>query len=415
LKVVEALDRIHRPWLIRVSRQMARGEELRADIERLLERFFNRMVQAVETGDPAWLDPVLAEWVAARTQTEVENQEISLPGLINQIHLLTYEIGRENLIDADALDLTGALLPIFVHAYEYTSRLEMESNIYHIARELEAANATLQRLDKSKSDFIAIAAHELKTPLTLIEGYAAMLRDQIPPPEAFDSARVLLRGIDNGTRRLREIVDDMIDVSLIDNNLLSLRFQPMWINRLLDVLQKEFARTIAERRLNVEIRPFPGSDELTYGDGERLFQAFKNLFSNAIKYTPDGGRVTVDGRKLPGFLEVTFADSGIGIDPENHLRIFEKFGRVGNVALHSSGKTKFKGGGPGLGLPITKGIIEAHGGSIWVESDGYDEKRCPGSIFHVLLPLYTDPPDLKTSKLFPALTETQPNPEGPIE
>jgi signal transduction histidine kinase len=81
------------------------------------------------------------------------------------------------------------------------------------------------------------------------------------------------------------------------------------------------------------------------------------------------------------------SDSGIGIDPEHHERIFDKFYQTGQVALHSSGRTKFKGGGPGLGLAIVKGIVEAHGGRIWVESEGCDETACPGSQFHVVLPV----------------------------
>lgn len=144
---------------------------------------------------------------------------------------------------------------------------------------------------------------------------------------------------------------------------------------------------------------------MTFGDEERLFQALRNVLTNAIKYTPDGGVITVGGRKLPGFIEITVSDTGIGIDPENHTLVFEKFGRLGSVSLHSSGKTKFKGGGPGLGLPITKGIIEAHGGAIWVESRGYDEVNCPGSTFHILLPIRKIPPDDRTAKLFNPLTE----------
>jgi signal transduction histidine kinase len=146
---------------------------------------------------------------------------------------------------------------------------------------------------------------------------------------------------------------------------------------------------------------------MIFGDEERLYQAFRNLISNAIKYTPDGGKVAVDGRKLPGFIEVTISDTGIGIDPEDHTLIFEKFGRLGNVSLHSSGKTKFKGGGPGLGLPITKGIVEAHGGSVWVESSGYNEVDCPGSVFHVLLPIRKTPPDSKSAKLFSPLVDLE--------
>ena len=114
-------------------------------------------------------------------------------------------------------------------------------------------------------------------------------------------------------------------------------------------------------------------------------------------------KITIDGRTLPGFIEVIVADTGIGISAENQSLIFEKFGQLGRVELHSSGKTKFKGGGPGLGLPIARGILEAHGGSIWVESDGYDEIKCPGSTFHILVPARTDTPDAEMQKLFDTL------------
>jgi signal transduction histidine kinase len=86
-------------------------------------------------------------------------------------------------------------------------------------------------------------------------------------------------------------------------------------------------------------------------------------------------------------VEVTIADSGIGIDPQHHDLIFEKFYRVGELNLHSSGQIKFKGAGPGLGLFIAKGIVEAHGGHIWVESEGQNEEQPPGSTFHMLLPV----------------------------
>jgi signal transduction histidine kinase len=100
---------------------------------------------------------------------------------------------------------------------------------------------------------------------------------------------------------------------------------------------------------------------------------------------------------------VTVEDTGIGISAENQTSIFDKFGQLGRVELHSSGKTKFKGGGPGLGLPIAKGILEAHGGSLWVESPGHDETACPGSTFHMLIPARTEAPDPNMAKLFDAL------------
>jgi signal transduction histidine kinase len=260
-------------------------------------------------------------------------------------------------------------------------------------------------LDRSKSDFIAVAAHELKTPLTLIEGYASMMREQFSGDESAAMLSLLLKGVDNGTRRLGEIIDDMIDVSMIDNNLLSLNFQPTWINQLLELLEEELKESIDDRKQIIEIRDFQGSDQMTFADSERIYQALRNILTNAIKYTPDGGKIIVDGRLLSGFIEVTVEDSGIGIPVEDQSRIFEKFGSLGDVALHSSGKTKFKGGGPGLGLPITKGILEAHGGTIWVESDGYDEELLPGSVFHVLLPILDSPPDDKVSKLLKPMGE----------
>jgi len=317
------------------------------------------------------------------------------------------DVAREILTEADALSLLSLAAPAFVYAFQTAARLEMERTIERISWDLEKANASLQRLDKSKSNFISVAAHELKTPLTLIEGYAAMLRDQLPASAEFEQARIILKGVNNGTRRLREIIDDMIDVSLIDNQLLSLNFQPVWINRLIDLLHKDLARSLEERQQILEIYPFDGWAEMTFGDSERLYQAFRNVLLNSIKYTPDGGKISISGRQLPGFVEIIIADTGIGIDPEDHLRIFDKFGNLGDVSLHSSGKTKYKGGGPGLGLSITKGIIEAHGGSIWVESPGYDEIKCPGSTFHILLPLRKTPPDDRTAKLFAPLYDTE--------
>jgi len=407
MRVQESLAEIHKSWISRISKSLARGEELRSDFEQLLDEFYNRMLQALNSGDPNWMDALLDTWASARTQTELEARASSLPVILNQIHLITFELAREKLSESDALALMEALLPIYLHAFEYATRVEMDQNIAHISSKLEEANTNLERLDRSKSDFIAVSAHELKTPLTLIEGYTTMLRELMATKPDYAVTQIHLKGIDNGTRRLREIIDDLIDVSLIDINLLSLNFQPVWLNRLLDIIKDEFAEAVQERNLSLDFHPFPGSDEMIFGDNERLYQAFRNLISNAIKYTPDGGKVAVDGRKLPGFIELIISDTGIGIDPENHALIFEKFGRLGNVSLHSSGKTKFKGGGPGLGLPITKGIVEAHGGSIWVESPGYNEVDCPGSIFHLLLPMRKAPPDSKSAKLFSSLIDME--------
>ncbi|MCC7130208.1 MAG: hypothetical protein B6D39_11070 [Anaerolineae bacterium UTCFX2] len=396
----DSLDKIHHLWISQIAQTLAQSEDLRPDFEELLEQFFARLLQSVNSHDPTLMEGLLRDWVLARTQTDLEARKTSLPAILNQIHQLTFAIARDNLPEPDAFTLIDDLLPIFLHCFEFAAQLEIEKNIEHISQQLEFANKNLQRLDKSKSDFIAIAAHELKTPLTLIEGYSSMVREVILQGREQVQPEVLLNGIENGANRLRQIIDDMIDVSMIDNNLLSLNLQPMWFNRLFLVLKDEFEGVINERGMQLDIRDFSGCEEMIFADNERLYQAFRNLFTNAIKFTPDGGKITVDGRKLSGFIEITISDTGIGIDPKDHSVIFEKFGRVGNTSLHSSGKTKFKGGGPGLGLSITRGIIEAHGGSVWIESPGYNETEYPGSTFHVLLPIRTTPHDPKLAKLF---------------
>jgi signal transduction histidine kinase len=396
----DSLEKIRPALQMRVANSLARGTGVRENFQGQLARFFDLLTQALLSGDANWLDPVLQEWSTARTQTDLEDGERNLSGLLHKVVTYSFEIARESLDAESALELMTSLMPIYLHAVEKAAALESESQVSYISNELQTAQTRLKKLDKSKSNFIAIAAHELKTPLTLIEGYAGMIGDL--SAQENEQINMLIQGTHNGIHRMREIVDDMIDVSQIDNHMLVLNFQPVWLNRVFNMLEADFTNILERRNHKLEVKSFTGSNEPLFADPERLYQAIKNLVSNAIKYTPDGGRITIDGRTLPGFVEITISDTGIGIASENQDIIFEKFGQLGDVSLHSSGKTKFKGGGPGLGLAITKGIIEAHQGSVWVESEGYDEVKCPGSTFHVLLPLRTQPSDPKLAKLFGA-------------
>ena len=403
--VSDLLRKIRGSWLARISNQLGRGEEGRGLLLEELKRFFDMLIQAVESGDPGWLKPILIDWASSRTETDMSDEEITLSPVLSTIVIETTLVARDELQDDQVLDLLEVLTPIFNYSYEQIAQNEALVRIGYVSARLEKIQMELERLDRSKSDFIAVAAHELKTPLTLIEGYASMLREQVLNEDENETPLVLLKGVDNGIRRLGEIIDDMIDVSMIDNDMLSLNFQPMWLNRLLNVLKQEMADHVKERNQILEINDFPGSNEMIFADTERIHKALTNILTNAIKYTPDGGKITVEGRLLSGFVEILVKDTGIGIAEEDQTRIFEKFGGLGDVSLHSSGKTKFKGGGPGLGLPITKGILEAHGGSIWVESDGCDEENLPGSTFHILIPQRKEPPDDQVAKLFEATSD----------
>jgi len=383
----------------------ARGATVRATFLQELERFFNLLEQSIETGDPAWMDGLLYDWASTPPLTVAQEKRYILPPLLNQMLMALIDLARENLREKEALEVIHVALPVFTYCIEKATRFEIESRLERAMKELGAVQEELERLERTKSNFISVAAHELKTPLTLIEGYTAMMRDTVQ--NLSPQASHFLQGIYSGIRRLRQIVDDMIDVSLIDTNMLKLNLQPVQLKTLFGLLKAELDATFQERKQTFEIRPFNGMNEWLIGDPERLYQAFRNVLLNAIKYTPDGGKITVDGRLLPGFVEVTIADTGIGIAPEDQTLIFEKFTALGSAQLHSSGKTKFKGGGPGLGLPIARGIIEAHGGTIWVVSEGYDEEKCPGSTFHILLPLQSNAENARLAQLLNTQSEQE--------
>lgn len=400
--IQKSLSKIRPAWISRVGQELARGMEVRAGFEEQLGRFFELLEQSVTTGDPAWMDPILLDWAKSSTETDLEEGLYHVSFLINRMIALTIQVSRDSLTKQQTLDLLASVIPIYTYGLEVVARYEMETRVAHISSEMEKVQKRMERVDRSKSAFISVAAHELKTPITLIEGYASMMDDLIHDKKGA-SLESLLTGMNTGIDRLRIIVDDMIDVSLIDNQLLTLNFQPIQLGHTISAIRLEIDGTIANRKLTLEILEFDGSKQWIYADSTRLMQAIQNVISNAIKYTPDGGKITIDGRPLPGFIEVIVSDTGIGISAENQAIIFEKFGQLGRVELHSSGKTKFKGGGPGLGLPIARGILEAHGGSIWAESPGYDEIKCPGSTFHILVPARTDTPDIEMKKLFDTL------------
>jgi signal transduction histidine kinase len=405
MKAQQLLIQIRPALHQRVSMSIARGTDAREAFADQLQQFFTSLEHAIASGNPAWLDGILLEWTSSPTLTDLQHKKNNVTELLNKILSITNDVAIENLPEEQALDLLTTVTPIYTYALEKIARLEMEARVAYVETELTRVQRKLERLDHSKSNFISIAAHELKTPLTLIEGYASMLRD-IVAHEGDPQADTLLAGINTGIQRLHQIIDDLIDVSKIDNDLLSLHMQPLCLSQLLGLLSRTLDPVIRERQLALDVHDFPGSELWIYGDTERLHQGFRNLLENAIKYTPDHGSIVVDGRTLPGFIEVTVADTGIGIAPENQTLIFSKYSQSG-PALHSSGKTKFKGGGPGLGLPITRGIIEAHGGTIWVESPGCDEKTCPGSTFHVLIPIRTESADPKIEKLFGRFEQEQ--------
>jgi signal transduction histidine kinase len=258
---------------------------------------------------------------------------------------------------------------------------------------LDQATRHLERMDKAKSDFISIVSHELRTPMNLISGASHMLLDE-SELQNNPYYKQVLENLNRGGIRLEKIIESMLDMARIDTRLIVLELQPVAIQSVIRLVHDDLAKDATERKLTIEIRELEILPEVV-ADLAALRKVFYNLVINAIKYTPDGGKITIWGRDVPvnekdfptGAVEVVVSDTGIGIDPSYRDLVFVKFYQTGESALHSSGRSKFKGGGPGLGLAIARGIVEAHQGKIWVESAGCDEKKCPGSQFHVILPL----------------------------
>jgi signal transduction histidine kinase len=288
-----------------------------------------------------------------------------------------------------------------IYLREYNERLV--SHLEEKIHELTEANEALARTDVMKSRFIALAAHELRTPLAAVHGYLSLLTAPDNPFMVQADARTLeiLDGITTGIDRLKGLAQDMLDVTRIETGTLQLKRAPVHLSWVFSKIQKDFANAMSQRNHTL-IMADAGHMPPIWADGERIIQILRNLLSNAIKYTPDGGTIEInlellgeeasyslasDGTMPGGFVKITVSDTGVGIPTEQQERIFENFYEVREIEHHSTSKINFMGGGAGLGLSIARGVAEAHGGSLWVESEGYNPESCPGSKFHLILPI----------------------------
>lgn len=292
----------------------------------------------------------------------------------------------------EALAAWRLLDPVFTSAYIELTYLSSDLDRTEMVDHQVQLRRQMKRLEQTKTQFVTVAAHELRTPLTIIEGYARMMGTIDTDDKRL---QIFIDGLGNGIRRMHEIIEDIIDVSMIDLDAYEINYQEMRLNKMVEQVASNLERHFQERFVDLVVIPFPDEDKI-FADEEKLIQALTKLLENALKFTPEGGRVTMSLQRvrtnetsdaIDGFVDLCITDTGIGIDSGDLERIFDKFTSVLDVSRHSSSKTNYLGGGPGLGLPIAKGIVDAHGGRIWVESLGTQEKVYPGSTFHVELPL----------------------------
>ena len=267
-------------------------------------------------------------------------------------------------------DATGRLEHLLVMVEDVTTVRETQDRLAEALDSQRGANATLEKLDRTKTEFLSIVSHEFRTALTGIQGFSELIRDGGVEPE---EVKAYGGYIFNDADRVNRLIGDMLDLDRMESGRMSIRLADVDIN---DVLSDVIARAATSPAVIVEFKAdLDPRLPIVTGDRDRLVQVVSNLVNNAVKYSPDGGTVTLSTRSEGGFALVSVADTGLGIPPDEIGHVFERFRRVRSGAAQSIP-------GTGLGLTIVKQIVEMHGGKIWVESAvGH------GSAFHFTIPL----------------------------
>lgn len=270
----------------------------------------------------------------------------------------------------------------------------MERMVAQRVEELNNAYTTLEKLDKNKTSFIQVAAHELRTPITVIKGNLGILKG-IEIIQQNETYLQVAEGALTGTDRLLQIVNSMLDVAKLENQSITPKMEIVVLGLILQLIHKEYKNDLSNRKITIQVERNVSKIPPFKADPQLLQKALDAIIVNAIKFSPDGSTITIGGsvvqdERMGQCVEVFVRDQGIGIDPANQKVIFEKLHQIGKVELHSSSRTNFKGGGPGLGLAVAHGIIRAHQGKLWVESPGNDETTMPGSTFFIRMPLVTE-------------------------
>jgi signal transduction histidine kinase len=385
------------PWMqtVLARRSYLPGQENSCLTEIGLRALYDSLANALESGRYSHLDDAITAITRDGYLSGYPLNDLLL--ILSSLKSEVWKAVTAAYPPHEALGYLRSVEAIFQTGLSYQARVFADLVQYDLASELDQTRSQLRQIDQTKSRFISIAAHELKTPLTLIQGYTDMLSRELGA-RASDQAHMAISGLVSGARRLLITVNDIIAAAQIDEQSLQLNYQLMSLPHILQIVLQDLRTNLEERILNFKMKPIPPELGSFYADPQRVYQIFEYVIGNAIKYTPDGGLITItlDLLEAPAdverFVEVGIADTGIGIAPDDIPRIFDKFYSKTDIALHSSGRTKYNGGGTGLGLSVVKGIVEAHGGKIVVESPGYDEEACPGTVVRIFLPVRYEPP-----------------------
>ena len=233
----------------------------------------------------------------------------------------------------------------------------------------QSTNANLERLDRTKTEFLSIVSHEFRTALTGIQGFSELIRDGELDA---DEMRAYGGDIFKDADRVNRLIGDMLDLDRMESGKMTIRITEVDLNEIVQEVIDRASATAERVDFNAELAP---GLMIVAGDRDRLIQVVSNIVNNAVKYSPSGGSVTVTSAQDGGFALVSVADSGVGIPPDEIALVFERFRRARTGAAHSIP-------GTGLGLAIVRQIVDMHGGRVWVESAvGF------GTTFHFTVPM----------------------------
>lgn len=244
---------------------------------------------------------------------------------------------------------------------------EGPAEVQEVWRSFNEMGQRLQASQRSQREFVANVSHDLKTPLTSIQGYAQAILDDIT--DHHSAAQVIY----NEASRMYRMVLDLLDLARLDAGTLDFEWAPVDLNQLLSGVVQKFALQAQGSKIDLRLDLVQGSERqapVFSGDADRLAQAFANLVDNALKFTPAGGNVRISARLAEGWIEVQIIDSGPGIPEEELPRIFERFYQVDKA--RRGGERR----GVGLGLAIAREVIQAHGGTIQAANRGAGESGC---------------------------------------
>ncbi len=298
------------------------------------------------------------------SMTGVETQSMAaVPIILKGEKIGVFEVvnhgGNKDFSEEDVaiLEILAAEAAVLL----YNDRLE---------KQVVSANEKIAKLDRMKSDFTAIASHELRTPLGLILGHATFLREMVDP-ELGEQVDTIIRA----ASKLKEIIEDLSNVDNFQTGMATLRTRIFSVNRLIFELIDSYQADANAKKITLQTNLHKSADLVIDGDVEKISIALSNLIKNGIMFTNEGGHVFVQVEQVPGYVKISVIDDGIGIPASDLNRIFERFYQV------ESHLTR-KHGGMGLGLSVSKVMVEMHGGRIWAESvDG------KGSNFTIMLPM----------------------------